>query len=99
MAVKLAVPIVVYFVGDGVASSFSFDLLSDPYSLPVELINWFTTGKKLPNPVGVFTTIGPNVSVTLNGTIVTLSVAAAGGPFPEGQPIAWTVYVLFNAEH
>jgi hypothetical protein len=100
MAIQKAVAVVFECLADGTSTSFSVDLTVDAYTIaggasgaPVQ--NWFTENRKFPSPSGVFA-LGPaqngfDFSVSLSGTIVTVTFASA----PTAGRYTPVVLVLF----
>lgn len=80
MAFQKAIQISVSAFGDGTATSYILDLLSDPYIVNGSgtLVNWFAEDRKASSPVGV---LGPSGAgqpiVTLSGTVITVTYPTA----------------------
>ena len=94
MANQIAVLINPSFIGDGVSTTFSFDLVTDPYygqGGGVELFNWFSSDRKAAAPVGVFLQ-GDQLAntATLVGTVVTVGFSQ-----PPSGVQNFLLYILF----
>lgn len=86
MAIKNSVVVLLRLVGDGSSTSFSFDLLSDPYVFASEstehshVQNWFADNRpsfRSVAPSGVDPNTGGNPTFILSGTIVTATFSTA----------------------
>lgn len=74
MANQKSIPVTFDFLRDGVSSTIAFDLLSDVYSIPSQVPNWFSTDRKANSPVGVFVVSSTGYSASLLGNIVTITL-------------------------
>lgn len=90
MAIQKSVTLTFRYVGDGTSTSYSFNLLTDPYSVPVATENWYATNRSLAGPVGVL----PSGSLTcsLSGDVVTVTFSTAP---PINASIAGTIFIQF----
>jgi hypothetical protein len=93
MAIQLRNDIVISFIGDGTSTVFSIDLSKDPYvSNAGPLINWFATEKKTSMPVSAVSADSSISSVSLSGTILTMTFSAAP---PATSPRSVEISILF----
>ncbi len=82
MAIQKETQVSFTVVGDGTSTSFTLDLLADPYSVSTSgslaVMNWFSTDRKASSPTGIGSVQyqgggGINPTATLSGTIVTVT--------------------------
>lgn len=81
--------------GNGVDSTFTLDLLRDPYVVlygsgsGVDILNWFSKEERVSRPIGVSNPGSPN-TVSLLGNVVTYTFAPS--QTPTGQsPVEFTL--------
>jgi len=106
VANKRVVTINVGMIADGVSTTFSFNLIKDPYSLdsgnggnltvPIigEQINWFTNSPRASVPTGVLTPVsaqGQTYDVSLADNVVTLTFTSA----PPAGGYSLPVYLTY----
>jgi len=79
MAFQKAIQVSVNAFGDGTSTSYTIDLLSDPYLVDGSstLVNWFAQDRKASSPTGILGPSGLGVTVTLSGTVVTVTYDTA----------------------
>ncbi len=98
MAIQNAIAVSLSVVGDGVSSTFVFDLAKDTYSISSptgsagQIINWFTEDRKSPLPVAVRALSA--VTATLVGTVITLTFSTP----PSSSATSVLLYLLFASE-
>ena len=78
MAIKNIISIGFTYEGDGSTTSFTLDLVNDPYTIPTQTVNWFAEDRKAAAPTGV-TAVGtsPSSSAILSGNTVVFTFDTA----------------------
>jgi len=88
MSIKRAIRFDGFYIGDGVATSFTIDVKQFPVNPNSdEYINF----SKTPLPVGVSNNGNPAFTVTISGTVLTITFPTA----PANSIGSYSVYLLF----